>query len=169
MTLGHCLRRDGPRAGESGPDLEGIEANATSSLIVPPAGPRQGEAGSRYLNIESLKNKRYARFGVLAFELSKGGGQAGDVKTMSLRLDQSVPRFAKDGKVRFFLAEPQHRAADPLAGLRFDPKSPSGVGKDEFKALHPLGFGSFTKVETGHADTFELKPDEAGQRYLAIG
>jgi hypothetical protein len=43
---------------------------------------------------------------VLAFELSKNGGQAGDVKTMSLRLVQCIPRFAKDGKVRFYLAEP---------------------------------------------------------------
>ena len=29
-----------------------------------------------------------------------------------------------------------------------------------------LGSVTFRKVETGHADTFDLKPDEAGQRYL---
>ena len=29
-----------------------------------------------------------------------------------------------------------------------------------------MGSGTFTKAETGRADTFELKPDEAGQRYL---
>jgi hypothetical protein len=85
---------------------------------------------------------------------------------MSLRLVQSIPRFAKDGKVRFFLAEPHDRGTDPLPGLKFDARSTSGVGRDAFKALHPLGSGTFTKVETGHADTFELKPDEAGQRYL---
>jgi hypothetical protein len=42
----------------------------------------------------------------------------------------------------------------------------SGVSKEAFKDLHALGSGAFTKVEAGHADTFELKPDEAGKRYL---
>ena len=85
---------------------------------------------------------------------------------MNLRLVQSVARFTQDGKVRFFIAEPADRGTDPLAGLRFEAGSSGGVGKDAFKALHPLGSGTFMKVETGHADTFELKPDEAGQHYL---
>ena len=38
-----------------------------------------------------------------------------------------------------------------------------GVAKDAYKALHRLGSGTFTKVETRHADTFELKPDETGK------
>ncbi len=113
-----------------------------------------------------MKKERYASFGVLVFELPKGGDQAGDVKSLSLRLVQSIPQFAKDGKVRFFLAEPKDGGADPLAGLKFEAGSSGGVGKDAFKALHPLGSGTFKKVETGHADTFELKPDEAGKRYL---
>jgi hypothetical protein len=50
--------------------------------------------------------------------------------------------------------------------LKFEAGSPGGVAKDAFKALHPLGSGTFTKVETGHADTFDLKPDEGGRRYL---
>ena len=75
-------------------------------------------------------------------------------------------RFSQDGKVRFYLAEPTDRGADPLAGLKFEAGSSGGVGKDAFRALHPLGSGSFKKVETGHADTFELKPDEAGKRLL---
>jgi hypothetical protein len=56
--------------------------------------------------------------------------------------------------------------ADPPSGVRFDANSPNGVGKDAYKALHPLRSGTFTKVETGHAETFDLEPDEAGQRYL---
>jgi hypothetical protein len=50
--------------------------------------------------------------------------------------------------------------------LKFEAGSSGGVGKDAFKALPALGSGTFKKVEMGHADTFELKPDEAGQRYL---
>ena len=85
---------------------------------------------------------------------------------MSLRLVQSVARFTQDGKVRFFVAEPADRGTDPLAGLKFEAGSSGGVGKDAFKALHALGSVTFKKVETGHADTFELKPDEAGKRHL---
>ncbi len=148
------------------PAMAGIKATATKSLTVQPAGPRPGEAGSRYLNVEGVKKDRYASFGVLAFELPKGGEQAGDVRALSLRLVQSVARFTQDGKVRFFVAEPADRGTEPLAELKFEAGSSGGVGKDAFKALHPLGSGTFKKVETGHSDTFELKPDEAGQRYL---
>jgi hypothetical protein len=120
----------------------------------------------RQLFVEGTKNDRYASFGLLAFELSKNGGQAADIKTLSLRLVQSLPRIAKDGKVRFYLAEPLDGRGDPLSGLMFVPKSPSGVGKDAFKARHLLGSETFKKVETGHADTFEFRPDAAGQDYL---
>jgi hypothetical protein len=53
-----------------------------------------------------------------------------------------------------------------LPGLKFDAKSPNGVGKGAFKTLHPLGSRTFRKVEAGHADTFELRPDEAAQQFL---
>jgi hypothetical protein len=79
---------------------------------------------------------------------------------------QSIPRFARDGKVRFLLAEPREQGTDSLAGLKFDPKSPDGLGKDAFKTVHSLGSGTFTKVETGQADTFALTPDQAGRTYL---
>ena len=103
---------------------------------------------------------------MLVFELLKAGDEAGEVKRLSLRLVQSLAQFAKDGKVRFFLAEPPDGGADPLAALKFEAGSSGGVGKDAFRALHPLGSGTFKKVETGHTDTFELKPDEAGSVYL---
>jgi hypothetical protein len=148
------------------PAIAVIKSTATRSLSVQTAGPRPGEAGSRYLNVEGVKKDRYARFGVLAFELPKSGDQAGEVKSLSLRLVQSIPQFAQDGKVRFFVAEPADRGADPLVGLKFEAGSSGGVSKDAFKALHALGSVTFKKVETRHADTFELKPDEAAKRYL---
>jgi hypothetical protein len=40
---------------------------------------------------------------------------------------------------------------------------------DAFTAVHPLGSGTFAKVETGQADTFALKPGEAGRTYLRAG
>jgi hypothetical protein len=125
------------------PAMAGIKSTATKSLTVQTAGPRPGEAGSRYLNVEGVKKDRYASFGVLVFELSKGGDEAGDVDKLSLRLVQSVARFTQDGKVRFFIAEPADRGTDPLAGLKFEAGSSGGVGKDAFKALHALGSMTF--------------------------
>jgi hypothetical protein len=55
---------------------------------------------------------------------------------------------------------------DPLAGQKFEAGSPGVVVKEAFRALHPLDSGSFQKAETGHEDTFELRPDEAGTSYL---
>jgi hypothetical protein len=64
------------------------------------------------------------------------------------------------------LAEPRDQGTDSLAGLKFDPRSPNGLGKDAFKAVHPLGSGTFTRVKTVQVDSFALTPDEAGRTYL---
>jgi hypothetical protein len=145
------------------PSQAGPEATATRSLTIQPAGPRQGEAGSRYFNVEGARNDRYASFGVLVFQLPRGEG---DVEKLRLRLVQSIPRFAKDGKIRFLLAKPRDQGTDTMAELKFDSKSPGGLGKDAFKAVHPLGSGTFTKVKTGQVDSFTLTPDQAGRTYL---
>src|SRR5262245_12577628 len=56
-------------------------------------------------------------------------GSSSDAEHLSLRLVQSIPRFARDGKVRFLLAEPRDPGTDSLAGLKFDPKSSGGLGR----------------------------------------
>ena len=38
--------------------------------------------------------------------------------------------------------------------------------KDAFRALHPPGPGTLTKVQTEHADMFALKPDQGGHLYV---
>ena len=50
--------------------------------------------------------------------------------------------------MRFLLAEPHDRGADGFPGLKFETKSPNGIGKEVFKAHHRLGSGTFKKVET---------------------
>ena len=91
----------------AGPSRRGRDqGDCDQSLTVQPAGPRQGEPGNRYFNVEGTRNDQYACFGVLVFGLPKGADQAGEVQALSLRLVQSVARFSKDGKVKFLLAEP---------------------------------------------------------------
>ena len=98
---------------------------------------------ARLLNIEGKDNEKYASFGVLVFEIPKEI-QDKIVKSVSLTLVQSIPKFAKDGAIRFFLAPYLDVAGD----LKFDPSAPDGVGS-QIKSLHALGSDTFKKVETG--------------------
>ena len=76
---------------------------------------------------------------MLVFEIPKEV-QDKKVKSVTLTLVQSIPKFAKDGAIRFFLAPDLDAAGD----LKFDPSAPDGVG-NQIKPLHPLGSGNFKK------------------------
>lgn len=85
------------------PARAAVEVVASKSFTVQPTGPRTGEAGSKYLNVEGKGNDKYASFGVLVFEIP-AEVKGKQVKSFTLTLVQSVPKFASDGAIRFFLA-----------------------------------------------------------------
>src|SRR5438105_1530494 len=85
------------------PSQAGVEVVASKSLTVQPSGPRPGEGGSKYFNIEGKENGKYASFGVLVFNIPREI-QDRNIKSLTLTLVQSIPRFAKDGAMRFLLA-----------------------------------------------------------------
>jgi hypothetical protein len=138
-------------------------ATATTGLTVMPTGPRSGDPGSRYFNVQGKDNDKYASFGVLAFDVPKEA-QGTKPKALTLTLVQSVPSFARDGGIKFFLA-PEF---DAKAALKFDPGASDGVG-DQIKPLHGLGSGEFKKVATGKTDMFSLKVDDVIQERIAKG
>jgi hypothetical protein len=140
-----------------------VEVVASKSLTVQPTGPRSGDAGSKYLNIEGKDNEMYASFGVLVFDIPKEV-QDKKVKSVSLTLVQSIPKFAKDGAIRFFLG-PEHDAA---GDLKFDLNAPDGIG-NQIKPLHALGSGNFKKIETGKTESFSLTVDDLVRERLAKG
>jgi hypothetical protein len=139
------------------------EVVASKSLTVQPNGPRSGEAGSKYFNIQGKDNEKYASFGVLVFDLPKDIHDK-KIKNLKLTMVQSVPRFAKDGAIRFFLAP----GLDATTDLKFDAKTPDGVGS-QIKSLLPLGSGDFKKFETGKTESFSLAVDDAAPGYIAKG
>jgi hypothetical protein len=140
-----------------------VEVTASRSLTIQPGGPRSGEAGTKYFNIEGKDNEKYASFGVLVFEIPKEVRDK-KVTSMTLTLVQSIPRFAKDGAIRVFLARnlgaPEH--------LEFDPNAADGVGK-QIKNLHELGSVNFKKVETGKTESFSLAMDDVVRQRIANG
>ena len=85
-------------------------------------------------------------------------------RAVTLTLVQSIPKFAKDGAIRFFLAPDLDAPGD----LKFDPNAPDGVGS-QIKPLHALGSGNFKKVETGKTDSFSLTVDDSVRERLAKG
>jgi len=145
------------------PTQAGVEVVASKSLTVQPNGPRSGEAGSTYFNIEGKDNDTYASFGVLDFEIPKEV-QDKKVKSVTLTLVQSIPRFAKDGAIRFFLAPDLDAARD----LKFDPSASDGVGS-QIKPLQALGSGKFKKIETGKTESFSLTVDDTVRGRIAKG
>jgi hypothetical protein len=139
------------------------EVVASQSLTIQPSGPRTGDAGKKYFNIEGKDNDRFASFGVLVFEMPKKI-ESSKIKSVSLALVQSVPGFAKDGDVTVYLAP----ELDPAADLKFDAKSDNGIGEN-VKPVHELASGTFKKVKTGEKQSFALKLDDKNRGLFAKG
>jgi hypothetical protein len=141
----------------------GEEVVASKSLTVQPNGPRSGDAGSKYFNIQGKDNEKYASFGVLVFDLPKEI-QEKKIKNLKVTFVQSIPKFAKDGAIRFFLAPD----LDATKDFKFDANAPNGVGS-QIKTLLPLGSGDFKKIETGKTESFSLTVDDAARGQIAKG
>jgi hypothetical protein len=143
------------------PAEAGVEVTASKGITIQATGPRTGEAGSKYFNVEGKDTGKFASFGVLVFEMPKAI-DGSKIKSVALTLVQSVPAFAKDGEIKIFLAP----ELDPAAELKFDPKSDNGVGV-QIKPLHELGSGIFKKVKTGEVQSFALKLDDTSRAQIA--
>jgi hypothetical protein len=145
------------------PALAGTEVVASKSLTIQPTGPRSGEAGSKYFNIEGKDNKKYASFGVLVFEMPKEV-EGKQITNLKLSMVQSLPTFAKDGGIKFFLAPDLSDEGE----LKFDPNDSGGVGS-QIRPLLPLGSGEFKKIETGKVDVINLTVDDTVRERIAKG
>jgi hypothetical protein len=145
------------------PVFAGTEVVASKSLTIQPTGPRAGEAGSKYFNVEGKNNEKYASFGVLVFEMPKEI-QGQRIQGLKLRVVQSIPRFAKDGGMKFFLAPDLSGEGE----LKFDPSTSGGVG-NQIRSFLPLGSGQFDKTETGKVDVFSLTVDDPIRERIATG
>jgi hypothetical protein len=143
--------------------LCGTEVVASQSLTVQPTGPRSGEAGKRYFNVEGKDNEKFASFGVLIFELPKDV-EGKKVKSLTLTLVQTTPKFAKDGAIKLFLAPD----LDSKAEFKFDVETPGGVGK-QIEPLQAVGSGDFKNPEQGRTQSFNLPLNDAVRDRIAKG
>ena len=146
-----------------------IELSARDGATIQPAGPRGGNPGKVYLNIEGKNNGKdsiYASFGVLDFKPEKVAMPLKKVKTVKLTLVQSVIRYSKDGAVKVYISTDVKTTLEgDSSPLKYDPKSAGGPG-DQLKPPHLLGEAMFTKKETGDADTLTSTPSAAAAAFL---
>jgi len=151
----------------------GTETTAFACATVTPGGPRLGDNGKKYLNVQGKKSGsegQYASFGVVDFHAPAAGLQSGKVKGVTLTLVQSIPSSAHDGRVKFYLSndtksELGATAPNSKPALKFDKETADGLG-EQLKTRFLLGSGAFTKDATGHVDTFKLTLSDAAEAYL---
>jgi len=132
------------------------------SVMITAEGPRKGEAPSRYLNVQGLSsrgNSKFASFGIIDFIVEPAPSTAaGRMAKLTLVLTQSIPPFAKPGRLLLFIT------GDPdedVAGLKFATGGDTPLGAAASGAI-PCGEATFTIDATGRKDRFNLElPEKA--------
>jgi hypothetical protein len=140
---------------------------ASKTTMITKTGLRTGDNGVRFLNVQgksSGEDGKYACFGVLDFTLPKpaANAQPAKIKSLSLKLTQSVARFSKEGSYRVELTED---SASDLSSTKFDSATTDGVGT-QIKSRRALARSTFKPEKTGHEATIALKFDETTKAYV---
>lgn len=161
--------QDPPAASEAAPDA-GI--TASRSRIVGPSGPREGDKPALYFNVqgpESRGDGRFSSFGVLDFPRDAVMGAAGaggpGVPGLSLVLTQSIPPFARNGRVTVWLAAD---SGSDEGQLRFAAGEDGPLGEAGTSAFR-CGTCDFVVGETGQEDRIPLSIPEERWRAITEG
>lgn len=148
----------------------GLDAPATASLMVQKQGPREGENGRRFLNVQgkdSGEDGKYASYCVLEVKAAKPEAKPAGIKAATLHLTQSIPRFAKDGAFEIYLVAEDVKPldADSAPDWKFEADKLGGV-PDALKKGPRLAKAGFKQVETGHVDAISLDLDDKAKAFL---
>ncbi len=116
-----------------------IRIAAVDTATVYEEGPRDGERGRLYLNIEGTEHDPYASFGYVVFDPSiiEEELTSGRIISLTLELTHAPSRFSSAGKVRIWLAP------SPLivtTEMRFDrDATPTGLGQQVGRLIPLIG------------------------------
>ena len=145
------------------------EVAARDSAQIQGNGPRRGDEGRTYANIQGTgSNPRFASYAIFDFPMPRGANGKDKDATVTLFLTQSVTRFTRDGKLRLFLLDDAKSDLDALTqNLRFEPaRVPDGLGNNLPKLI-PVGTFDFLKGGMGDTDPIPLTLDDAGRKLVA--
>jgi hypothetical protein len=149
---------------------------AFDNATVQPGGPRTGDYGKIYFNIEGSNNNSFASFGAADFNSSNLADANGNMisgsltalNTITITLTQANASFTNPGSLNFYLVEDTTTSIQPNDhAVIFDATDPEGLN-GQLVPLHMLGSGSFTGTYTptdtsGTGDTFTFPPDSCSQ------
>jgi hypothetical protein len=146
--------------------VPGNSITSSRSVMVTVGGPRKGEAPGRYFNVQGLSSRgdsKFASFGLLDFDIEPGPPKvAGTMRKATLILTQSIPPFAKPGRLLFFM--PRDPDEDNAA-LKFAIEGDTALGNALPRCI-PCGEATFTIDATGREDRFELQLGEEAETVL---
>ena len=146
--------------------VPGNSITASRSVMITVGGPRKGEAPGRYFNVQGLSSRgdsKFASFGLLDFDIEPGQQKAaGTMRKATLVLTQSIPPFAKPGRLLFFMPRDPD---EEITTLKFAIEGDTALG-DALPRCIPCGEATFTIEATGRKDRFELQLGEEAEVVL---
>ena len=146
--------------------VPGNSITASRSVMITVGGPRKGEAPGRYFNVQGLSSRgdsKFASFGLLDFDIEPGQQKAaGPMRKATLVLTQSIPPFAKPGRLLFFMPRDPD---EEITTLKFAIEGDTALG-DALPRCIPCGEATFTIEATGRKDRFELQLGEEAEVVL---
>jgi hypothetical protein len=139
---------------------DSISVAAIDNATVQPGGPRPGDNGKRFFNIEGSNNGAFASFGVLDFDTS--AFKTTSVTGATLQLTQANAAFTTNGSLLLYLVPDTKTDIQPGTSLLQYVPPGTGLGN---QLGTPLLFGEATFVQgtggpfgdgSGTVDTFDL-------------
>jgi hypothetical protein len=144
-----------------------FSAPATDNATVQPTGPRMGQNGKDYLNVEGVMNGNFASFGVIDFDSSALGlNGVTDLQSVTISLTQDNASFTHDGPVNFYITEDTTTSIQPDdMAILFDTNDSEGLN-GQLSPIHLLGAGNFMQTNSGDLDQFRFALDTDTKAYL---
>ncbi len=165
--------------GSSSARADLFSALAVDNATVQVEGPRSGDNGKRFFNMEGNQNGDctvetvppcFASFGVADFDSDclQIRGEIESIRSLTVTFVQSNAAFTHDGALHFWLTTDTttdiQPGKDPAVKflLADDPDGLAGQLTPRFF----LGSGTFTQVEDGHPDPFSFRLSRQAEHYL---
>lgn len=146
-----------------------VSAEAINNATVQPAGPRSGNRGKNYFNVEGNNNIQYASFGVADFSASSFGLTlpVADILGLTLVLTDAPASFSAAGGINIWLSEDTTTDIEPgTSPLAWDASDlPNGLGS-QLLPLHYLGSGTYTPTADGTVFSYTLSLTPNAKSYL---
>jgi hypothetical protein len=142
---------------------------AFDNATVQPGGPRMGDFGKIFMNIEGVDNGNFASFAAADFDTSTLGIDftVDTVTTVTVTLSQDNAAFTADGAINFYITEDPFTSIQPEDDAVFFDATDSEGLNGQLQPIHFLGSGNFTEGANGTVDVFSYDLDSDTAAYVA--